>query len=51
MPNIIDPSAKVSKYAKLDKKVFVKNINRDCKKMIDKAENLGKIYFVKRNSK
>ena len=34
------------KYEKLGKRVFVKNINNDCKKMVDKAENLGKIYFL-----
>jgi len=35
------------KYGKLDKKVYVKNINRDSRKMIEKADDLGKIYFYK----
>lgn len=33
------------KYGKLDKRIYVKNINKDCKKMIEKAENLSKVYF------
>ena len=36
------------KYAKLGKRVYVKNINKECKKMVDKAENLGKVYFLEK---
>lgn len=35
------------KYGKLGKKIYIKNINKDCKKMIDKAEDLNKVYFYK----
>lgn len=37
------------KYGKLNKKIYVKNINKECKVMVDKAENLGKIYFLSDN--
>ncbi len=34
------------KYAKLNKKLLIKNINKECKIMVDKAENLGKVNFL-----
>ena len=33
------------KYEKLNKRVYIKNINNDCRNMVLKAENLGKIYL------
>ncbi|AIO19089.1 Bicarbonate transporter BicA [Candidatus Izimaplasma bacterium HR1] len=33
------------KYEKLGKRIYVKNINKDCKRIVKKAENLGKIYL------
>ena len=35
------------KYEKQGKRIYVKNINRDSKKMIRKADNLGTVYFLK----
>ncbi|XMB86787.1 SulP family inorganic anion transporter [Mycoplasmatota bacterium WC44] len=34
------------KYEKLGKKLLVKNINNECKVMVDKAENLAKVNFI-----
>lgn len=34
------------KYENLGKRLYVKNINKECKKMLDKANNLGKVYFL-----
>jgi len=35
------------KYKKLGKRIYIKNINKDCKLLIDKADDLGKVYFFK----
>ncbi len=35
------------KYKKLGKRIYIKNLNKDCKGMIAKADNLAKIYFFK----
>jgi SulP family sulfate permease len=34
------------KYENLGKRIYVKNINKECKKMVDKAEHLAEIYFL-----
>lgn len=34
------------KYENLGKRMYVKNINHECKKMVDKAEHLSEIYFL-----
>lgn len=35
-----------NKYEKLNKTVYVKNINRDCKRMAHKAEHLQNVHFI-----
>ncbi len=39
------------KYEKLNKKLLIKNINKECKIMVDKAENLGKVNFLEKYNK